>query len=148
MLDSVVYGLEVYVQDITSNDFKSIVNTLERYRKEFPNISYLSAYSSKKGETSARIQIKTGNKGRPKTVIFGRDEKWHCHIAVMGKHAYSYLERVKKAINKRFKRKVCKIESKGNKEHAINYVKYCYRQASNYRSCGEFRSMIKNKKLE
>ena len=148
MLDSVVYGLEVYVQDITSNDFKSIVNALERYRKSFSHISYLCVYSSKDGQMCARMQIKNENPGRPKTVIFGKAVKWHCHIAVTGKHSYSYLEKVKKAINKRFKRKVCKIESKGNEEHAINYVKYCYRQASFYRSYGVFRNMIKNKMLE
>jgi len=148
MLDSVVYSLEVYVQEITPNDFKAIVNILERYRRKFPGVSYLVVYSCKDSDFCARIQEKNGKKGRPKTVIFGKDVDWHCHIAVTGKKSCSYLKEVKKAINKRFKRKVCKIYSKSKDEHAINYIKYCYRQASKYRSCGVFRKMIKEKILE
>lgn len=142
-LPNVLYNLELYKTNLTYNDFRSICNTLNRYSKKFEEVSYLAVYSNVDSNCCIRKKLRNGQVGRPKIIVQGRNLDWHCHVIATGEKCYSYMEKVKKAINKRFKAKVSKIVSKGTGRQAINLIYYCKKQASRYSANGIFREFMK-----
>lgn len=146
-LDAKLYAVNVYYpkEGLTQQDKNSMLNTLHRYRGKHPYVSFLYIESTT-GNVKGRRTIKTGKPGRPKKVVKGKKVAPHVHIAAIGtedRSAYTYVEEVKKAINKRFQRKEpytkrCKRESKGNRMHAVNYISYCLEQADLRRTAGDF----------
>ncbi len=142
-LSNVLYNLELYNTNLTYNDFKSISNTLNRYSKKFKDVSYLVVYSNVNSNCCIRKVLRNGQVGRPKTIVQGTNVAWHCHIIATGNKCYSYMKKIRQAINKRFKGKVSKIVSKGTGQKAINLIYYCKKQASRYRANGVFREFMK-----
>lgn len=142
-----LYAINVYYpkEGFSQQDKDSILNTLHRYRGKHPHVSFLYVESTT-GNVKGRKTIKTGKPGRPKKDVMGKKVVPHVHIAAIGtedRSAYSYVEDVKKAINKRFQKKKpyvkrCKRESKGSREHAINYINYCLDQSDLRRTAGDF----------
>lgn len=138
-----LYNLELYKTNITYNDFKSIFNTMNRYSKKFKEVSYLVVYSNVDSNCCIRKKLRNGQVGRPKVIVQGIGVAWHCHIVATGKNCYTYMEKVKKAVNKHFRGKVSKIVSKGTGKQAIYLIYYCKKQASRYRANGIFREFMK-----
>lgn len=145
-LPATLYGIDVFnpKEGLTSQDIDSILNTLYRYREAYPFGSFLLVTSTT--DATHRKVIKTGKRGRPKSVPVGKKVPRHVHIAVIGDEqhsAYKYKEDIQKAINKRltdskFRIKSTKDESKGHEEHAANFIGYCFRQADRRRTAGNF----------
>lgn len=145
-LPATVYGIDVFnpKEGLTQQDIFSILNTLHRYRAAYLFVSFLLVTSTT--DAVRREVIRTGKRGQPKKVPVGKKVPQHVHIAVIGDEqhsAYTYKEAVQEAINKRladgkFRIKSTKDESKGHKEHAANYIGYCFRQADSVRTAGEF----------
>lgn len=142
-LPEVLYNLELYKNHLSQNDFKSISNTMERYAKKFKDVSYLVVYSKVDSDCCVRRTLKTGQAGRPKTIVQGKEVAAHCHIIATGKKCYSYMEKVKQAVNRRFNGNVSKIVSKGKGQKAINLIYYCKKQASRYSANGIFRKFMR-----
>ena len=128
---AVVYSLEVYRtgDELSDTDIYSIHNTLKRYQKRYSYVSYLLVISRK--------GYKQLTCGKYKEIKVAR----HVHIAAIGgieESAYQYMKAVKKAVNKRFRKKVSKIVSHGKEQDAIYYINYCFDQAERYRTGGKF----------
>lgn len=146
-LEANLYSLEIYnpKEGLTIRDKYSILDKLHKRREKHPHVSFLYVES-----TTSKVKgfkyIHTGKPGRPKKHICGNKVAGHVHIAIIGtseKSAYKYVKDVKEAINKRFLKsapytKRCRSESKGNREHAINYINYCLNQADLKRTAGDF----------
>lgn len=139
-LDSVAYSLEIYVTPMTMEDYLAITEKLKYYCKK-DCISFLSVYSTTDSKTAKVVVEHTGKRGRPKKYIKGKKEKGHTHTLILGnknKSAYTTAKRIKHSINKRYKKPVCKIVSKGNDLQAYNFIGYCYKQADIVRTGGNF----------
>lgn len=149
-LPATLYAVNLYKVGLTKQDIYSIENTLERYNKKYPYVSYLLAISNTDSKHCAQREIKKKHtKGRPKTVVLGSKAPRHIHLSVIGdkEHsAYRYLEDIKKAINKRFKANVCSYSSKLGTERSKNFINYSLRQAFSIRKSGIFNEILESKR--
>ncbi len=141
-LKAILYGLEIKLRNkgLTPQDMDSILNTLYRYQDDFPFVSFL--YVESTTDAIDRKRITTNKAGRPKEVPIGPNVPPHVHIAIIGdkeNSAWKYKEIVKEAINKRFKMRIVKDQSKGKNEWAINYINFCFRQKDTYIQSGPFK---------
>lgn len=142
-LPAALYRVEIFhteTDGLSSQDIESIKKTLERYRKKHPHASYLFVESTT-SDVKGVIVNKTGKRGRPKKRPNGKKVAKHAHLAIIGdieQSAHSYAQDVSKAINKRFKHKKTKVESLGHMEYAINFIRYCYKQADSKSMRGGF----------
>lgn len=152
-LPSILYSLYVYRrgEELTNADIFSIENTLNRYRKKYPHVSFLMVVSNTDSHFCIkRLCIEQGRKGRPTTKIIGKQVPRHVHIAIIGdeKHSpYKFLKDVKKALDKRFNGKKCSYWSKGDNEHAINFINYILRQSYRQRKNGLFNEILEKKNI-
>lgn len=147
-LPATLYALYLFKVELTKQDIYSIENTLERYNKKYPYISYLLAISNTDSDHCLQREIKKHTRGRPKTVVIGNKIPIHIHLSVLGNEehsAYKYLKDVQKAINKRFNRKICSFYSKGKSDAAKNFINYSLKQASYIRKSGTFNEIIEKK---
>ena len=138
-LPSVLYNLEIYKVNLSTRDLYSIENTFRRYRKQFPHVSYLIVFSDVESNNCRKIEMKTGKRGRPKTIVLGYPKAPHIHIAVIGDEnnsASEYMKKIKKAVNKRLGGGMCEIVSKG--VNAGGFINYCLKQAKSIKIGGKF----------
>ena len=150
-LPATLYGLYVHKtgNHLTIKDIYSIENTLNRYRKKYPFVSFLMVVSNTDSKfCSKRDCIEIGKRGRPITKIIGKQVPLHVHIAVIGDKnhsAYKYVKEVKKALEKHFKSNSCSYWTKGSEKHAINYINYILKQSFRPRKCGIFNDILECK---
>lgn len=139
MIDSTLYSVEIYKQDISIEEFNRIV-ALFRYQCQKSGSSFLLILSTTNSTFAFPIIEQTGKRGRPRRKVYGRKVAPHLHSAVLGtaeKSAFSVCQE----ICKRLKEKhviAGKVVSKGREQHAVNYIEYCFRQADVVRSGGDF----------
>lgn len=147
-LPATLYAIYLYKVELTKQDIDSIKNTLERYNRKYPYVSYLLTISNTDSRYCLQREIRKHKRGRPKTVVIGNKVSIHIHLSVLGdeKHsAYKYLKDVQKAINKRFKRNICSFYSKQKSDAAKNFIRYSLKQASSIRKSGIFNEILEKK---
>ena len=149
-LPAMLYAINLFKINLTEKDIFSIKNTLRRYCKKYPYVSYLLVVSNTDSKycTQREIRIK-GKRGRPKTIILGNKIPTHIHLSIMGNKthsAYKYVKEIIKAFNKRFNGNICSFCSKGKDEHAKNFIDYSLRQANSVSKNGIFNKILETKK--
>ena len=152
-LPSTLYALYIYRtgENLTDTDIFAIENTLNRYRKKYPYVSFLMTVSNTDSSFCIkRLCMEQGKKGRPTTKIIGKQVPRHVHIAVISDEnhsAYKFLRDVKKALDKRFDGNKCSYWSKGSKIHAINYINYILKQSNKIRKNGIFNEILEKEDI-
>jgi hypothetical protein len=144
-INATLYALYLFSQDgqdkeLTEAEFKKIAEQI-RYYANKDSVSWLCVFSTTDSKTAKVQYERTGKRGRPKKVIVGDDVAGHTHICLVGNEtqsAYSTATRIKKAVDKKYKKPICRVVSKGQELHASNYIAYCYRQADIVRTGGNF----------
>jgi hypothetical protein len=144
-INATLYALYLFSQDgqdkeLTEAEFKRLVEQIRYYCRN-DNISWLCVYSTTSSKTAKAQYKRTGKKGRPKKVIVGDDVAGHTHICLVGNEtqsAYSTATRIKKAVDKKYKKPICRVVSKGQGFNASNFINYCYKQADIVRNGGNF----------
>lgn len=142
-LPATLYRVEIFhteTDGLSSQDIESIKKTLERYRNKYTDASYFFVESTT-SEVKGTIVNRTGKRGRPKKRPDGKDVAKHAHLVVIGDEehsAYSYAQDVSNTLDKRFKCKKTKVVSLGHMEHAVNFIRYCYKQADSKSMRGGF----------
>ncbi len=139
-LDSTAYSIEIYQKPLSENDFLTLCEKIKYYCRK-NGISWLAVFSTTDSKDARQVKVSTGKRGRPRKIVQGTKVDGHIHNIVIGnseKSAYSTAHEIKKSIDKKFKKKVCKVVSKGDNVHAYNDISYCLRQADIIRTGGDF----------
>lgn len=140
-LDATAYSVEIYLQGITEKDFTDIFCNKFGYYCRRDGVSWLAVYSTTDSKDAEQTAIHTGRRGRPRKIVQGTKKDGHIHNIIVGtaeKSAYSTAHAIKKSIDKKYQKKVCKVVSKGDNAHAYNDMCYCLRQADVVRTGGDF----------
>lgn len=139
-IDATAYSIEIYQKPISEHDFLVIVEKMKYYcRKD--GVSWLAVYSTTDSKDAEQEVIRTGKRGRPCKNVQGTKIEGHTHNIIVGtteKSAYTTAHAIKKSIDKKYKKKVCMVKSKGNTAHAYHDMCYCLRQADIVRTGGDF----------
>lgn len=139
MIDSTLYSVEIYKQDISIEEFNRIV-ALFRYQCQKSGSSFLLILSTTNSTFAFPIIEQTGKRGRPRRKVYGKKVPTHLHVAVIGtaeKSAFSVCQEICKRLKNKH-RISAKTVSKGREQHAYNFVRYCFNQADISRSFGDF----------
>lgn len=134
------YSIEIYQRPLTEHDFLVIAEKMKYYCRKNGD-SWFAIYSTTDSKTARQKVVRTGKRGRPKKFVKGKKIEGHTHNIIIGtrdKSAYSTAQKIKKSIDKKYNRKVCKVVSKSNSAHAYNFMKYCLKQADIVRTGGDF----------
>lgn len=149
-LPAYLYSIYLFKTNLTQQDIYSIKNTLRRYSKRHPYVSYLLVVSNTDSNYCKQREIKIkGKRGRPSTVVIGNKIDTHIHLAIMGNErhsAYKCACDLTKAFNKRFKGNVCNYVGKGKGEKAKNFINYSLKQANSVSKNGIFNEILKKQK--
>jgi hypothetical protein len=141
-MPSVMYSLYIYREELSDEDVTALLNALRYYKRKFPGVSFFMGVSNTDSGTAQRKVVRTGKRGRPRTVVEGKVETQHAHIRALGEEAYSFMQKVKKAVDKRFfaevGSKVCKVVSKSKYFHGIDYLIYAHKQSKPFYTGGNF----------
>lgn len=135
---STLYSLEVYLE-LSPADFQKLFQKFRYYcRKE--NCSFLLVYSTTESKTAKRQRVKTHRRGRPRHIMTGTPVAGHCHSAVVKSDgsARQCCLALKQSLDRKYKKPIARIVSKGSGVHAENYVAYALRQADSIRQGGDF----------
>ena len=139
-IPAVVYGLYLFETNLTKRDYLAIAAKL-RYYANLDGVSWLAVFSTTESCTAESKPYKSGTRGRPTKQIIGKKVSPHCHLSVVGtksKSAYSAAIRFKNAVDKKSRRKIARVVSKGNSYDARIWVGYSLKQADILRSGGDF----------
>jgi len=134
------YQIELYITNLTIEEYKRIVEQF-RYHCRKDGISWMCGYSTHDSDTAKAESIHTGKRGRPKKRIIGSGADSHQHNLFIGsesKSAYSTAHRIAGALDKKYKRKVCRVKSISDGLHLHNSIGYITRQSDVMRSGGAF----------
>lgn len=135
-LPATVYAIYLFETGMTEREFLAICSKL-RYFATQNGVSWLAVFSTTESCSAERKHQKSGTRGRPKKCVVGKKVNPHCHLSVIGspiKSAYNAAVKFKKSVDKKSKRKVCRVVSKGNQLDARVWIGYCLKQADILRS--------------
>ena len=135
------YSIHIYQSPLSKHDFKNIIVQKIRYHCRKGGFSWLAVYSTTDSKTARSAAVRTGRRGRPKKIIQGKKEDGHIHNIIIGtkeRSARSTVHEIKDSLDKKYKRKICQVISKGNDDHAFNFMDYCLRQADIIRTSNDF----------
>lgn len=148
-LPATLYAIYLYKVKITEQDIYSIKNTLERYSKKYPHISYLLTISNTDSKYCLQRELKIKNRrGRPPTIVIGNKIPLHIHLSILGNEnhsAYKCVKDIKRALNKRFNQNICSFYCKGKSQKAMIFINYSLKQASSLRKSGIFNEILEKK---
>ena len=139
-IPAVVYGLYLFETNLTKRDYLAIAAKL-RYYANLDGVSWLAVYSTTESQSVQNKPQNNGKRGRPKKNLVGKKVNPHCHLSLVGtktKSAYNAAVRFKESVNKKSRRKVCRVVSKGDQFDARIWIGYCLKQADILRSGGDF----------
>lgn len=149
-LPAYLYAIYLFKTKLSKQDIYSIQNTLRRYSKKYPHISYLLVVSNTDSNHCLQREIRIkGKKGRPATLVFGNKVDIHIHLSIIGnkeKSAYKCVKDLKKAFNKHFKGKVCSYEGWGKGQKAKNFIDYSLKQANSVNKNGIFNEILEKER--
>lgn len=134
------YSVHIYVKPLTESDYKTIVEKF-KYHCRRDGVSWLTVFSTTESESAEQTTIKTGKAGRPKKQVKGKKIDGHIHNVLLGSAKLSARKTalaLKKSIDKKAAKKVCKVEHIGDGLHFYNTVKYNLKQADIVRTGGAF----------
>ena len=135
-----IYAIYLFETGLTEREFLAIAAKL-RYYANLDGVSWLAVFSTTESCTAESKPYKSGTRGRPTKQIIGKKVSPHCHLSVVGtksKSAYSAAIRFKNAVDKKSRRKIARVVSKGNSYDARIWVGYSLKQADILRSGGDF----------
>ena len=135
-----IYAVYLFETGLTEREFLAIAAKL-RYYANLDGVSWLAIYSTTESQTAQNKPQNKGKRGRPKKQICGKKTRSHCHLSLVGtktKSAYNAAVRFKESVNKKSRRKVCRVVSKGDQFDARIWIGYCLKQADILRSGGDF----------
>lgn len=133
------YSIEVYVP-LSEHDFYIIVEKLKYYCRK-NHISWLAVFSDTDSKDAEQVIDRVGKVGRPKKRVKGTKVDGHTHITLVGSESHSGYKTaciIKQSIDKKYKKKVSRVVSKGDFEHGHNFIRYSLRQANIVRTGGDF----------
>ena len=139
-LPATLYAIYLFETNLTKHDFLAICSKLRYYATQ-NGVSWLAVFSTTESCTAESKPYKSGTRGRPTKQIIGKKVSPHCHLSVVGtksKSAYSAAIRFKNAVDKKSRRKICRVVSKGDSYDARVWVGYSLKQADILRSGGDF----------
>ncbi len=134
------YCIEIYATPLSIQDYLVICEKIRYYCKK-DGISWMAVYSTTDSNTAKSTVIHTKKRGRPQKVIQGKKVDGHIHNLFIGnenKSAYSTVNQIKKSLDKKYKKPICKVVSKGRDYHAYNTMCYNLKQADIVRTGGDF----------
>ena len=135
-----LYSVYIFQTNLTERQYYQIASLLRYYCKK-DGVSWLCVYSMTESRSAKNQSVKSNKRGRPRKVVTGERVAPHCHLALIGtpkKSAYQTALRFKRAMDKKYSSKICRVVSLGSSLDAISWISYCNRQASISRSGGEF----------
>ena len=135
-----IYAVYLFETGLTEREFLAIAAKL-RYYANLDGVSWLAVFSTTESCTAESKPYKSGTRGRPTKQIIGKKVSPHCHLSVVGtksKSAYSAAIRFKNAVDKKSRRKIARVVSKGDSFDAKVWIGYCLKQADILRSGGDF----------
>ena len=138
-IENTAYSLEIVVFPMSYKDYLRIVAQIRYYCKN-DNVSWICGYSTTDSKSAKIIIDRKGKIGRPKKKILGKKVAGHCHNTFVGaeKSCFKTVEKIKKAIDKKHNKKICKIVSLGNNVHFFNTIGYIEKQSDIIRTGGNF----------
>lgn len=149
-LPASVYAIYFFKTPINKRDIESVKNTLRRYRKKYPYISYLFTLSNTDSKYCVKraVRIKK-QKGKPPIIVLGNKIAPHIHLSIMGDNnhsAYWAVKEIVKTLNKRFYGN-CSFRGMGRKKHAKNFISYSLKQANSILKSGLFNVLLEKRKV-
>ena len=135
-----IYAVYLFETGLTEREFLAIAAKL-RYYANMDGVSWLAVYSSTESATAQRKTHNNGKRGRPKKCVVGKKVNSHCHLSLIGtpiKSAYSAAIRFKNAVDKKVRRKISRVVSKGDSYDGRVWIGYCTKQGDILRSGGNF----------
>ena len=135
-----IYAVYLFETGLTERDFLAISAKL-RYYANLDGVSWLAVYSTTESRSAQNKTKINGKRGRPKKYVVGKKVTPHCHLSVIGsptKSAYSTALKFKNAVDRKSRRQVCRVVSKGDQFDARIWIGYCLKQADILRSGGDF----------
>lgn len=138
-LETPIYSV-YFFKEISEKEFFQLCGIL-RYHCNRDNISWYAVYSTTESKTARRQAVKTGLRGRPKLEVRGKKVGGHTHVSLVGNRTQSANKtaiRIKKSLDKKYKKPICRIVSKGANFDACEWLGYCFKQASICRGGGDF----------
>lgn len=133
---AVLYSIELYFE-ATDKDIEDLQNAYKYARKKNPHISWFIADSDTDSKTAIKATVKTGKRGRPKTVVYGDKVPRHIHTGVMGNEeqsAWKVAEHIRVKMNKKKGKKIARVVSK----QGVGFIRYSCMQANNFYKGGDF----------
>lgn len=125
-------------------------NAKRLHKQKYGNTSIAMCISKNNGDLSKKVAVRTGKRGRPKTIFVRNDESpWaqmpiehevheHIHVVIVGKGSRALAERLVRTENKHIGKCVAKLYS--NKGYIpLSYIKH---QAKVYRKIGDFEEYL------
>lgn len=133
-----LYGIEIYT-DIEPKDFEQLFQKFRYYCKK-EDCSFLLCLSTTESKTAKRQRVKNHRRGRPRKIVTGTPVAGHCHSAVVKSDgsARQCCLSIRKSLDRKYKKPIARIVSKGSGIHAENYVQYSLKQANCIRQGGDF----------
>ncbi len=135
---SILYSIEIY-KDIEPKDFEQLFQMF-RYHCKKQRCSFLICFSHTDSRTAKQQKIKSCKRGRPRHIVTGTPVAGHCHSAVVKSDgsARQCCLALKQSLDRKYKKPIARIVSKGSGIHAQNFVAYSLRQADSIRQGGDF----------
>lgn len=135
-----IYAVYLFETGLTEREFLAICSKLRYYATQ-DGVSWLGIYSTTESDSVQNKPLRNGKRGRPKKYVVGKKVNSHCHLSLIGtpiKSAYSAAIRFKNAVDKKSRRKIARVVSKGDSFDARIWIGYCTKQGDILRSGGNF----------
>lgn len=122
-----------YFDTLSAEEFRQFTDILRYYCKQ-KGVYYYSVFSSTSSRRAHKAVIHNGQRGRPKSVVFGIPVSPHVHTVVVGDNAHSAAQAICKSLNRKAGKNITKLVSISDEAHLRNFVRYSARQADIERS--------------
>ena len=122
-----------YFDTLSVKEFRQFTDILRYYCKK-KGVYFYSVFSSTSSKAAHREIVHTGQRGRPKAVVFGIPVRPHVHTVVVGDNAHSAAKQICNALNRKAGKPITRAVSLCDEVHLRNFVKYEARQADIERS--------------
>lgn len=137
-----LYTLKLFfrnIGDLSEDDIKAIRKKMNRLKKEYEHVSWFIATSTTSSKNCKRVQEKTGQRGRPKTIVYGDKEKLHIHIGLIsrevGKSASKFADDLREFILHR------KKNIRGVQKQPLDgmwFIRYAYNQSDHFYTSNDY----------
>lgn len=137
-----INGLCFVQSGAEGKDTSALYQWLKRYCQKTDGLSFMLCQSSHESDGVSKERKKTGQRGRPKTVVTGKSAKPHIHGVLINESQNTDIEDVKESLSaycrKRRKKRPNLNQQKIKSLSGLQLVSYMSKQADSILSYGDF----------